>query len=924
MDKFLTLTISGMVTGAIYSIIASGLTVSYTSTGIFNLSYGAIAFVSALVFFELNEAAGWHVIVSFLVTLLVFAPLFGAFLNFAVFRPLARATDAAKIMATVGLLVALPALSRWIIETGISTFSLGLRDPGTQTFTPRGLGPSPKKTYKPFGDVIVDSNQIVVFVAAAIVAITLWILMRKTSLGLRMRAVVDKAELADLRGVDEGRTSYAAWIIGVMLAALAGIVGAPVQGRLLESNFDIVMFVSAAAAVLGGLRSIPYAFLGGLALGVLQNLTRGYASFADDIRGFDASVPFILLLAGLVFIARDRSRRSGTAAAEVPPPDYLADLPVWRRRLPWAISGVLFVIYTTVLSDGIWPSLMGRGMVLGLIFMSWVVVTGIGGMVSLAQATFVTSAALMTGRLISNNGWPFLPALIVGVALAVVIGVIVALPALRLGGLPLALATLALAFAADLVLFQWDPLRGGQTGWKLNRFDIGPLDLDNERTFAMVMFALVLLAALLVRNLQRSHSGRAMVAVRTSEPAAQTSGLSVVRSKLSIFALSAAIAGTGGVLLSLFNESANSSNALTQTGLFWLATVVLFGIRRPGGAIIAGLMVSTSKTIFESGIHLGSFGWDGSSSTRIPNILFGIGAIQLARFPDGSIALTAAQNYARRLKRRAAIATEAGDGVDETIEEFVPAASTLAARAVHGAAHFDTDGAALALRAVHSGYGAVEVLHSVNLAVRPGSITALLGANGAGKSTLCATAAGRVAVTSGSIELKGVDVTSLRGFRRARAGVVLAPETRGIFPGLTVQENLQLWLPSASERDRAYERFPVLGERRALPASSLSGGEQQMLTLAPLLVRPPEVLIADEPSLGLAPLIVKQIMDVFVELRNEGVALLLVEEKARDVLTVADTVAFIELGRITWEGPRAEVDDEQLAAAYLGQLAAPA
>jgi ABC-type branched-subunit amino acid transport system ATPase component len=149
---------------------------------------------------------------------------------------------------------------------------------------------------------------------------------------------------------------------------------------------------------------------------------------------------------------------------------------------------------------------------------------------------------------------------------------------------------------------------------------------------------------------------------------------------------------------------------------------------------------------------------------------------------------------------------------------------------------------------------------------------------------------------------------------------VLAPESRGVFAGLSVRENLQMWLADAADRDAAYERFPILGERRNLPAGSLSGGEQQMLTLAPLLVRPPDVLVADEPSLGLAPLIVEQILQIFVELRDRGVALVLVEEKARGVLDIADSVSFISLGHMLWSGSRGEVDEELLAQAYLGHV----
>ena len=157
----------------------------------------------------------------------------------------------------------------------------------------------------------------------------------------------------------------------------------------------------------------------------------------------------------------------------------------------------------------------------------------------------------------------------------------------------------------------------------------------------------------------------------------------------------------------------------------------------------------------------------------------------------------------------------------------------------------------------------------------------------------------------------------MRAFQRVDRGILVAPETRGIFPGLSVEENLTLRL-SGEQCEEVFLRFPILMERRRQSAGNLSGGEQQMLALAPLLLRPPKALIVDEPTLGLAPLVIAEILDVFRQLRESGTAILLVEEKARDVLAVADQVAFIELGNIVWSGPREDLDDEQLVGAYLG------
>src|SRR5262249_37878835 len=155
-------------------------------------------------------------------------------------------------------------------------------------------------------------------------------------------------------------------------------------------------------------------------------------------------------------------------------------------------------------------------------------------------------------------------------------------------------------------------------------------------------------------------------------------------------------------------------------------------------------------------------------------------------------------------------------------------------------------------------------------------------------------------------------------FRRTAAGLLLVPEARGIFPGLTVEENLRVLLRTEDQIASAYDRFSVLGSRRKQPAGVLSGGEQQMLSLAPALANPPEVLIADEPTLGLAPLVAEEIITAITELRDRGTAILLVEEHAQNALRVADTLAFMELGTIVWSGDISEADMNLLTAAYLG------
>ena len=167
--------------------------------------------------------------------------------------------------------------------------------------------------------------------------------------------------------------------------------------------------------------------------------------------------------------------------------------------------------------------------------------------------------------------------------------------------------------------------------------------------------------------------------------------------------------------------------------------------------------------------------------------------------------------------------------------------------------------------------------------------------------------------------LSGQDVTDEPPYQRSRAGLLLVPEARGIFPGLTVEENLSVLLRSPRAARARYDRFPILGDRRRQHRGLLSGGEQQMLSLAPALANPPEVFVADEPTLGLAPLASDAVLQALTELRDLGCAVLVVEEHARNAFEIADTIAVLQVGLLTWYGPREDADVEFLAASYLGE-----
>src|SRR5215472_13087546 len=234
--------------------------------------------------------------------------------------------------------------------------------------------------------------------------------------------------------------------------------------------------------------------------------------------------------------------------------------------------------------------------------------------------------------------------------------------------------------------------------------------------------------------------------------------------------------------------------------------------------------------------------------------------------------------------------------------------------------------ASLEVREVSAGYGAVSVLRSVSITAAAGTITAVLGANGAGKTTLLRAIDGSIRPNQGQIKLDGTDLAGRRPEDVSRAGVAHVPEGQGVITELTVAENLQLGLMLRRRADRAkalaglYERFSVLADRRNRAAGTLSGGERQMLVIARALATAPRVLLLDEPSLGLAPRVVSDVLGLIEQLREEaGLTIVLVEQNARSALAIADTGIVLNLGSVVASAPASELaGDDALRRHYLG------
>jgi branched-chain amino acid transport system ATP-binding protein len=236
-----------------------------------------------------------------------------------------------------------------------------------------------------------------------------------------------------------------------------------------------------------------------------------------------------------------------------------------------------------------------------------------------------------------------------------------------------------------------------------------------------------------------------------------------------------------------------------------------------------------------------------------------------------------------------------------------------------------TVGTVLEVTGLKAGYGRIEALHGVDLRIGAGQLVALVGANGAGKTTLLKTISGVIRSAAGQVKLYGQDITGQTPDRRVRLGISQVPEGRQVFGGLTVEDNLRLGAYTRGDAGRfddmekMYGLFPILKEKRLLLAGMLSGGQQQMLAMARALMSRPKILLLDEPSMGLAPLLVEEIFAVIARLKKEGIPILLVEQNAQAALSIADYAYVLETGNIVTAGAgKTLLNDEKVRAAYLG------
>jgi ABC-type branched-subunit amino acid transport system permease subunit len=625
--------IEGIPFGCVYALIAVGIVLTYKTTGVFNFAFAAQAFVAGAVYVEMVEVDGDARWLGLLVAILLVSPLLGLILDRILFRAMRTAGWLVKLVSVLGLFVALPEITKDVIS-GQQPVPVTVR-----SSIPPMLGINAPGFH--LGTHFVAWDFTMAALLTVLVVIGLGAIFRWTATGLQMRAVVESPRMVELAGVDSERVSALAWMLSSVLAGLAGVILATLAQTLDSNIFTLLVIVCIAAAVVGRLQSIPITFAAGVLLGVadraLPDILQswfGVSSSGELAKDLRPSLPFLVLFLCLVLVRSIRQRREATdplAGVDPPPPAMSSNYktPDIERltRIIFPVFLVGFVLAMLTVVSGLWVFRITDGLTLAVTFLSITIITGFAGQISLAQATFAGIGGFTATNLALDHGIPILVGLIIGAAVAAVVGALFALPALRLGGIYLTLATLAFGLMIEQVVFNRPEVSGGTIGLHVPR----PSFATSDRTFFLLVFGIFGIVAFGVILIRKGSTGRFLAAIRGSETAAASIGINATALRITVFALSAAVAGIGGSLIAMSGQLVQVGNVPTYPtilGIAWVVLVVTLGSRTVDGAVNAGISFVVFQWLLEDALHL---------TPGLFLILFGLGAITYARHPEGIV-----------------------------------------------------------------------------------------------------------------------------------------------------------------------------------------------------------------------------------------------------------------------------------------------
>jgi branched-chain amino acid transport system permease protein len=571
VDSVLSTLIVGISVGSIYAIAASGIVVTYTTSGIFNFAQGAIGMFMAFVYWQLRVDWGIPAPLSLILTILVIAPLLGAGIERLLMRRLTTASLVVQLVVTVGLMFFIMGLAVTIWDPTSETRSIDF------FFGSSGFD---------IGSTFVLWHRFITICTAIVIAIFLRLLLYRTRIGVTMRAVVDNRSLAGLHGARPEAASMLAWALGSSLAAVSGILLVPELGLQVDA-LTLLIINAFAAAIVGRLKSLPLTYVGAILLGLILTFSINFLDLSGRFSTVQFAIPTIFLFIALLALPQARIELRRLA------PNPKLHQP--RVARIWETAAGMVVLFGVVwfISRDMGQVNLNRitlAIVVGTLMLSLVPLTGWAGQVSFAQITFAGAGAFAMYQWAPfGSGSP--TALILAAAFAVPFGILMCLPALRLQGLYLALVSIAFVRMAESLFFD-QPEVFGNGAKPVPRLSIFGYRFTDQRAYLLLVTGIFGAMAIGVVWLRRSRFGRRLVALRDSEAASATLGVSAFWTKLAVYGVSAAMAGFAGALLGGQRGTAATQD-FALLGILAIPIVLLVvvgGVETVSGALFGGIL----------------------------------------------------------------------------------------------------------------------------------------------------------------------------------------------------------------------------------------------------------------------------------------------------------------------------------------------
>jgi ABC-type branched-subunit amino acid transport system ATPase component/branched-subunit amino acid ABC-type transport system permease component len=911
LKDLVPLLIAGLTTGSVYGLAGVGLVLTYKTSGIFNFAHGSLAAVAAFIFYTLHVQHNVAWPLAAVVAVLVAGPVLGLLFELLA-RFVTEATLVVRVVATLGVLL--------IVEAAITLIYGSTSTDIVPQFLPvNGVN---------FDGATLTVADVILFAVPLLATIGLYCYFRIARTGVAMRAVVDNADLLDLAGTNPVSTRRRAWVIGATFAALSGVLVAPLLAQIDSTTLTLLVITAFGAAAIGSFANLPLTYLGGLVIGVAAAVCTQYFT-SGLLSQLPSALPFVVLF---IVLLTARKARLATRSMAIK-----ATASAWRAPLRLQGGASLLLIgfliavpflvgihlndWATFLADV--PMLLSLGLLVRT-----------SGQVSLCQVTFLAIGTEAFSHLTVQGHVPWLLALLIAGLVVVPIGALLAIPAIRLSGLYLALATLGFGIVVQY-MFYTEGYMFGQSGVAstVPRPDVSWLPVASDRGYFYLLLFFAVAISVVVVLLERSRLGRLLRAMSGSSTGLAASGTSVNVTRVLVFCLSAFFAAVAGALGGAIPGVVSGQSYPALLSVTYFAVVIISVGGAPWYALVGAAGLTLIPSYFPS-----------DSVTNYLTLAFGVFAVSYALTPEDRRGLPdSVKQRIDSLFGRAGAHPSAGVPVrpaeTSTAQTGTAQAGTAQAGTAQTSAAHTTAGA-LELSDVSVRFGGLVAVNRVSLRAPTGRITGLIGPNGAGKTTTFDVCSGFGTIASGDVLLDGTSVRLRGSAARARKGLGRTFQHFELFDTLTVRENVEIGgeggyaggnplahlaalpLQQRATRAAALEAMArcdllALSDR---PVGTLSTGQRRLVELARCLAGPFRLLLLDEPSSGLDRAETERFGQILIDaVRERGIGILIVEHDMSLVTSICDYVYVLDFGQLIFSGTPDEVlASSVVRAAYLG------